>query len=205
MNSPTSPSPKITEPNIALVDPPHPWEEYRLPILIGFVITAIVMITWYARMGSIDAVASGSVVRLMMYPVHSVYNPDDPADLGPGMPGAPINQDQVLVLAQVQIKNTSQKPLDIFDLSGKLTLPQQQLIGMAASSTDIDRVFQRFPDLALLHMEPLARHQVIPPGQTAQGLMVFNYSISQDQWNLRRGFQITVSFDNGPPVVLDTH
>lgn len=205
MNSPTSPSPKITEPNIALVDPPNPWEQYRLPILIGVIITVIGMVAWYARMGSIKAVASGSIVRVMMYPVHTVYNQDDPTDQGPGMPGAPLSQDQILVLSQVQIKNTSDKPLSIFDLSAKLTLPSEQRESMGASTGDIDRLFQAFPDLAPLRMEPLARHQVIAPGQTAEGLVVFNYPITQAQWNLRRDLQISVSFDNGLPVVLDNH
>ncbi|HEX4019894.1 MAG TPA: hypothetical protein VHX63_02015 [Acidobacteriaceae bacterium] len=202
MNSSTSPTPKLTEPHIRLVDPPHPFRVYAVPIAIGFVITCIAMVTWFLRMGIVHPVANGTLVRLMTYPVQTFSDPDGQ---GPGMPGAPEDQVQVIALAQVQIKNISKKPLEIFDLNSKLTLPQDQRTSLGATPNDIDRLFQRYPDLAPLRMEPLARHQVILPGQTAEGLVVFNYPITQDQWNLRRDFKVTVSFDQGLSVILDSH
>lgn len=218
MNTPSSPTPNFSEPDSASADSfrsrvcrllPCPLlQEYGLPILIALAITSIGMVLFYTGVGSVAPVASGSVVRLTMYPIHPVFNPNadsDPGTPGPGMPGAPLDQDQVIVLGQVQVKNISKAPLDIFDLSAQLTLPQEQQSSLGASPTDIDRLFQGFPDLASVRMQPLLRHQVIPPGQTAEGLVVFNYPITQQQWKLRRKFQITVSFDKGSSLVLHAH
>jgi len=202
MNSPTSPSQNIPDLQLEQVDPPHPIRVYFPAIAVGAVITIIAMLVWYTRMGIIHPVASGSIVRLMTYPVHTVSDPDLP---GPGMPGVPTDQDQMLVLSQVQIKNTSKQPLQIFDLSADLTLPNDKQRSLGATTEDINRLFQRFSDLGPLRMDPLARQQVIPPGQTADGLVVFSYPITEDQWKLRKDLQITVSFNAGRSVILDAH
>ena len=217
MNTPSFPTPNSSAPDPEQDDSlrarlcrflPCPLlQEYGLPILIALAVTSIGMVLFYTGVGTVAPVASGSLARLTMYPIHPVFNPNadsDPNTPGPGMPGAPLDQDQVIVLGQVQVKNISKAPLDIFDLSAQLTLPQEQQSSSGASPTDIDRLFQGFPDLAPMRMQPLLRRQVIPPGQTAEGLVAFHYPITQQQWQQRRKFQITVSFDNGPSLVLHT-
>ena len=200
MNAPTSPTPNSSAPNLAQVDPPRPLRGYLWPILIGLVVTSVGMAYFYGRLGGIAPVASGTVPRLQMFPIHNTPDPDMP---GPGFPGAAPDQDQVIVLAQVQVKNISKAPLELFDLSAMLTLPQEQRSSLGASPANIDRLLQAYPDLAAAKTQPLVRHQVLTPGQTAQGLVVFNYPLSQQQWDQRKGLKITVSFTQGSSLVLN--
>lgn len=184
------------------VDPPHPLQEYRLPILVALVVTCIVMVVFYVRVGGVAPVASGALVRYKVFPVQTISSP---AMNGPGLIGSPEEQDQLVVLAQVQIKDLSKSPLKIFDLSSLLILPQEQQHNLGASTEEIPLLFQVYPNLASFGTVPLARRQVIAPGETVEGLVVFNYPITQKQWDQRRDFQITVSFDSGRPVVLHVH
>lgn len=196
-----SSTPNTSAPNLAQVDPPHPLHGFRWPIVIGVIVTTIAMVTWYTRMGTLAQVATGSVVQLTMYPMHTVA---DPNMLGPGMPGATPDQDQVIVLAQIHIKNISKEPLDIFDMTAQLTLPQEQRSSLDASPENIQRLFDNVPSLASMRKPLLERNRLVAPGQTTQGLVVFNYPIPEQQWKQRRDFQITVSFDNAPSLIIHT-
>lgn len=113
------------------------------------------------------------------------------------MPGTAAEQDELIILLQLEVKNVSQKPLTIFDLVGNVSLPGSHRQSFAALPEDIDRVMARFPNLTYMQTSPLARHQVIAPGQTVQGLVVFNYPLTKDQWDKRKTAQITVSFEQG--------
>lgn len=201
----SSEQPPKTQDNRDPYDPleqhPSALRRYLWPVVIGLIVTSIAMVLFYTRMRGVAAVASGSVVQLTIYPMHPVVDPDMP---GPGMPGAPLDQDQVIVFAEVQVKNLSHNPLEIFDLAA--TMKSQQLDpqrSLGASPVDVDRLFQAFPEIAHLRAPLLLRHVVIAPGQSATGQVVFNYPISKQEWNQRSGFQIKVSFENGPSLVLD--
>ena len=61
---------------------------------------------------------------------------------------------------------------------------------------------QRFPQLTAMKMDPLTRHTVIPPGGSAQGLMVFAYPWNKAQWTQHTGGQIIISFQHGQSVAL---
>ncbi len=179
---------------------PHSLRRYLWPVVIGIVVTSIVMVVFYTRMRGIPAVASGSVVRLNIYAMHPTVDPDLP---GPSMPGASLDQDQVIVFAQLQVNNVTKKPLEIFDMAA--TMKSQQLDpqrSLAASATDVDRLFQAYPDAAHLRAPLLLPHMIIPPGQSASGQVIFNYPISQQEWDQRSSFQIKVSLENGPSILL---
>jgi hypothetical protein len=177
----------------------HRWTIFTL--LIAALVSAAGMVVWYGRMGTLQPVATGSILRLSTFPMHA----DADADNGPGMPGTSLSQDQLLILAQVRITNISKKPIQIFDLSGLLFQGPQgqvQTTSLGANVTDIHRLFQAFPALAPINMPPLERKTTIAPGQSAQGLVVCNFGLTPQQWQQRQGFELHVSFDLGPTLVL---
>ncbi len=177
------------------------FRRYRWTLLI-LVIAALVsaagMVVWYGHMGTLQPVAQGKILRLSTFPMHASTENDG----GSGMPGQALNQDQLLILAQVQVTNVSKKPITIFDLNGLLLQGQVQTTSLGANETDIHRLFQAFPALAPMDAPPLERKTSIAPGQSAQGLVVFNYGLTPQQWQQRTSFEMHISFELGPTLVL---
>ena len=120
------------------------------------------------------------------------------------MPGALPEQDETVLLVQARVTNISQNPLTLFDLVSDVKMPGQSSgdQSSAALPGDIDRFMQRFPQLTSMSMAPLARHTVIPPGGSAEGLMVFAYPWTKAQWTSRKSGQIIISFQHGRSVAL---
>jgi hypothetical protein len=170
-----------------------------VPILVAVVVTGIVMVLFYVRVWSVPPVASGALAQLQVFPVTTISGP---ASEGPGVIGTPEEQYQLVVLAQVRIQNLSKAPLTVFDITSSLMQGKVEQQTPGASVDDIQKFFQVYPQLVTPGVAPLARRTVVPPGASASGLAVFSYPITQEQWKARRDFQITISFDNGTPVVL---
>ena len=169
-----------------------------LTLLIAAIISAAGMVVWYGHMGTLKPVATGTILRMSTFPMHASTEDNG----GPGMPGQALNQDQLLILAQVRVTNVSKTPITIFDLNGLLLQGQEQTTSLGANGTDIHRLFQAFPALAPMDAPPLERKTTIAPGQSAEGLIVFNYGLTPQQWQQRQGFEMRISFELGPTLVL---
>ena len=65
---------------------------------------------------------------------------------------------------------------------------------MTAGNKDMDRVFQAYPSLVYLRGEPIHRDITLTPGQSAEGLAIFNFPISKEQWNTLQTAKVVVSF-----------
>lgn len=180
------------------VDPPSGLRSLVIPALVVIVCLGIAGFL-FAHYGQTKPDASGTVLRQMAYPVQ--VDPGTPSD-EPGMPGGSSEQDETILLVQARVTNISQKPLTIFDLMANVKMGDSENQSMGAMPQDIDQMFQRFPDLASMRMQPLSRHIVIAPGQSVEGLMVFNYPWSKQQWDQHKKIRIVVSFENGRSLVL---
>jgi hypothetical protein len=180
------------------MEPTRPWRPLVIPAVIVIVGLAI---CWalFAHYGRSKPDASGLVLRETVYPVQ-VDAAESQSD--PGMAATQPEQDETIVLVQARVTNISQKPLTIFDMVADVKLDGNNNQSSAALPEDIDRLFQRFPDLAANRMAPLARHQVIAPGQSAEGLIVFNYAWSAQQWSQRKNPHAVISFQNGRSLTV---
>jgi hypothetical protein len=197
MNSSASSSPTVRVPELEL-DPPNPWRPYLVPAIIVIIGLAI---AWalFAHFGRAKPDASGVVLRQMAYPVQVDAGTSQPE---PGMEGTSAEQDEMILLVQLRVKNISPNPLTIFDMVADAKLAGTSNRSSDALPEDIDRLFQRFPDLSGMRMQPLSRHQVIAPGQSVEGLMVFNYAWTQQQWNQSKDRRTIISFQNGRSLIL---
>jgi len=198
MNSPASSPPNLNAPQLIQVDPPSGLRSLVVPaliVIVGLVIAGML----FAHYGRTKPDAAGSVLRQAVYPVQ--VDPGSAAQ-DPGMAGATPEQDETILLVQARVTNISQKPLTIFDMVADVRMGGSDSQSTAALPEDIDRMFQRFPDLAALHMQPLSRHLVLAPGQSADGLMVFNYPWTKQQWDQHKKAQVVVSFENGQSLVV---
>ena len=179
-------------PNMAQVDPPHPFKSALKTLLIATVVVTIALGV-YVYVGQKPPVASGEVLTSNVYPVHSTIN--NGAGGNDGMAGSSESQDEVIVLTKIKIRNQTNIPLFVQDVGSAIKLPDgSEQTNVAASNTDMNRVFQAYPSLSYLRADPIPRDITLSPGQTAEGLAIFNYPISKEQWDTLQTAKVVVQF-----------
>lgn len=174
---------------LAQVDPPHPWRNAAKTVALAAVllIAALAVFVYFVRR---PPVAAGDVVHVDYYPVHSTIGGGGEG----GMPGQGENYDQLLILARVRVRNQTNIPLFLQDISAKVTMPDgTEQTNVAASTSAADRVFQAFPDLAPLRSTPFDRDATVQPGQSTEGLAIFSFPITKQQWDSRKSATVVVS------------
>jgi hypothetical protein len=187
--------------HLAQVDEPTNYGRVALKVLIALILSSLIVLIW-VRFGRKTPVATGEIAKLSIYPVQARI-----AGGAAGMAGQEGQDEiinQLLVFAHVRLHNPNKAPITITDDEGIVTTPdgsQQRNIG--ASTADFDKVFQAYPQLAPLRMDPLRRGMQIQPGESVDGLVVFSFPISRDDWDKRKSMQVTVSFNGAKDVVLN--
>lgn len=191
IQQPISASPGLQE--MEQLEPQNSWRPLLIPAIVVIVGLGI---AWalFAHYGKAKPDATGQVLRVMAYPVKvdSTVSQTDS-----GMEGSPVEQNEIILLVQLQIKNIGKHPLNVFDLVSNVKLDGTNNRSAASLPEDIDRLFERFPDLSGMRMPLLTRRQEIGAGQTVEGLMVFNYAWTQQQWDRHKDGNVVVSFVNG--------
>jgi hypothetical protein len=136
-------------------------------------------------------VASGEVVHLTAYPIHRVSHA-----IPEGSKAAKAEQtfDEMIVIADVRIRNLRPGPLFLSDMAALLSLPGEEHRSLAANANDFNRVFVAYPQLVAMKEQPLLRDTTIAEGESAEGQLIFHYPITKDQWDLRRSLDIKLSF-----------
>ena len=179
-------------PHLAQVDPPHPFRSALKTIVIATIAISIA-IGLYVWLGERPPVARGDILTMNLYPVHTLINSGGGGDTG--MPGAAEYYDQLLILAKVKITNQTDIPLFMQDISASIKLPDgSEQVNVTASDKDIDRVFQAYPSLAYLRAASIPRDTTLNPGQSVQGLTIFNFPINKEQWDSLQTAKVLVSF-----------
>jgi hypothetical protein len=179
-------------PNMAQVDPPHPFKSALKTLVIATIVVSIAL-GLYVYLGQKPPVASGEVLASTVYPVHTSIN--NGAGGTDGMAGSSESYDQVIVLTKIRIRNQTDIPLFVQDIGSAIKLPDgSQQTNVAASNKDADRVFQAYPSLSYLRADPIPRDITLSPGQAAEGLAIFNYPLSKEQWDTLQTAKVVVQF-----------
>lgn len=171
-------------------------------LLIVLAATVIVVLTIgiYVYIDEKPPVAVGQIVKLDVTPIHTEMRVGAGAQ---GIQGGIDTYDQLLILAQVQVRNQSKNPLYLHDMWSDLTTNNgDEERSLAANKTDFQSVFVAYPQMTSFKQEPLLRDITVQPGQSAQGLVIFHYPITKDQWDARHGFQAVISFMNQKNLIL---
>ena len=194
-------TPPSGEFHLAPVDEPTNYGRLALRVVIALLISSLVVFIW-VRFGRKTPVATGDVVRIRIYPVQAKITGG--AAGTPGQEGQDEIINQMLVFAHVRLHNPNTAPITIEDDWALVTLPNGDTRrSLGASAVDFDKVFQAYPQLAPMRMDPLRRDIEIPPGQSVDGLLVFSYPLSQDEWNSRKSMQVTITFKGAKDVTLN--
>ena len=186
--------------HLTQVDEPTNYGRLALRVLIALIISSLVVLIW-VRFGRKTPIATGDIARVAIYPVQAKITGG--AAGTPGMQGQDEIINQLLVFAHVRLNNPNNAPITVVDDWAVVTMPDgttQRSIG--ASGVDFDKVFQAYPQLAPLRMDPLRRDAQIQPGQSLDGLVVFSYPLSREEWEKRKSMQVTITFNGAKDITL---
>jgi hypothetical protein len=184
-----SPNPSQTGPHLVQVDPPHPFRSAFKTVAVAAILvtTALAIFVYFVRR---PPVAAGEVTEVNYYPVHSTIGGGGPD----GMQGSNETYDQLLILAKVRVRNQTNIPVFLQDISITVTMPDgSEQMNVAAGARDADRVFQAFPSLDSLRSAPFDRDATLSPGQSTEGLAIFSFPFTRQQWDSRKAANIVVS------------
>lgn len=185
--------------HIAQVDEPTNYGRVAIRVLIGLIISSLIVLIWI-RFERKTPVATGDISRVAIYPIQAKISGGNDA---PGQQGQDEIINQLLVFTHVRLHNPNTTPITLEDDWAVVTLPNGETRrSLGASGPDFDKVFQAYPQLAPLRMDPLRRDIQIQPGQSVDGLVVFSYPLSREQWDSRKSMQVTVSFSGAKDVTL---
>ncbi len=177
---------------MAQVDPPHPFKSALKTLVIAFIVVSIAL-ALYVYLGQKPPVASGEVLAATVYPVHASIN--NGAGGNDGMAGSSESIDQVIILTKIRVRNQTDIPLFMQDIGSTIKLPDgTEQTNVAASDQDMKRVFQAYPSLSYLRADPIHRDITLSPGQAAEGLAIFNYPITKEQWDTLQTAKVVVQF-----------
>jgi hypothetical protein len=161
--------------------------------IIGVAIVIVLVgIAVYVVLNRVPPTAQGEISAIWLYqPL-----PPQTADGSPAPPG-----NGLLLLAPIKVRNQSTKPLAVMDMTAVIRIGDTDYKSYAASPSDFDKVFLYYPDLDGYRKPILIRHSDIPPGGESQGLAIFNFALTEDQWSKASAFFVDVTFDTTPYVL----
>lgn len=166
---------------------------------IAIVIVAAA-IAGYVHFATPPPAHSGRVTSLAVYPIHRDIKI---AGGTTGIGGENDTYDEVIVLANLELKNTAKVPIVVQDMVADLNLPDQDSIrSTAAGEDDFQKVFVAYKDLDGAKGQPLLRGTSIAPGQQITGQAIFHYAISDKEWSARNGLTVVVSFQHQNNLIL---
>lgn len=178
----------------------NPWLSVGGAIGFMVLVAAGIFVWLYTR----PPVHTGQVLSVNIYPIHRELN------TGPvngsrteGVAGQPDIYDELIVLAEVQIKNQTNIPLFLHDMSAVVNLADGDAErSLAASSSDFTKMVVAYPELKPLRKDPLPRDLTLTPGQQVQGMVVYHFPVSKAQWDSHTGMDLTFTFLHQKALVL---
>jgi hypothetical protein len=187
--------------HLSQIDEPTNYGRLALRVLIALIISTLVVLAW-VRFGRKTPVATGDVMRVSIYPVQAKITGG--AAGTPGMQGQDEIVNQLLVFAHVRLHNPNTAPITIVDDWAVVTSPDGETNrSEGASQADFEKLFQAYPQLAPVRMDPLRRDLRIQPGQSVDGMVVFSYPLARDAWDKRKSMQVTITFNGAKDVTLN--
>lgn len=168
-------------------------------IIIAAIVIAAGTVGGYVWVNWVPTPYKGQVLSVNIYPIHHEFTQPTTTE---GVGGQTENYDEMLVFADVSIKNVSKVPLYIEDMWAVVNLPNETDRSSAASDSDFEKVFVAYPQTASFQKPPLRRNITIQPGQQVQGEMIFNYQMPQAKWDSRTGMDISIGFLHQGPMVM---
>jgi hypothetical protein len=169
---------------------------YLVPALIAVVVLAAFLGFFYLRTPM--RIADGTVTHTAVLPTHTVFK------TGSKVVGAQETaEDDLYVLASVQIDNHLKVPLFISDITGAVTTTDDNVTTTSAiEKNDLANLYFTFPALKPLASDPLLRESAIRPGEHAEGMVLLAFPLTESDWNSRKSAAVTVEFEHQGSITI---
>jgi hypothetical protein len=166
------------------------------PVLLAFLILGIVLalVLRFTPRKTADL----TITRTAIYPAHTVFKSDTMVVANQH------SQDDLYVLTTLRIDDRLHLPLFLKDFTATLTTAEgEEITTSAVEKQDLDNVYTSFPALKPLSSEPLLRDTMISPGQSAEGMILLHFPVTQAVWDHRRNAMLNVDlYHQGEQQVL---
>ena len=149
------------------------------PVLLAFLILGITLAL--VMRFTPHKTADLDILHTAVYPAHTVFKGESI------LVGHDQARDDLYVLTTLRISDGLRLPLFLKDFTATLTTGDGQEISTSAvEKDDLPSVLSAFPALKPLASEPLLRETMISPGQSAEGMILLHFPITQEVWDHRR-------------------
>ncbi len=166
------------------------------PVLLAFLILGITLAL--AIRYTPHRTAELTITHTSIYPAHTVFKGDTI------VVGRDRVQDDLYVLTTLRIDDHLRLPLFLKDFTATLTTADgEEFTTSATEKDDFANIYTSFPALKPLASEPLLRETMINPGQSAEGMILLHFPVTQDVWDHRRTAVLNVDlYHQGQQSVL---
>jgi hypothetical protein len=166
------------------------------PVLLAFLILGITLAL--AIRYTPHRTAELTITHTTIYTAHTVFKGDTI------VVGHDHAQDDLYVLTTLRINDPLRLPLFLKDFTATLTTADgQEFTTSATEKDDFANIYTSFPALKPLASEPLLRETMINPGQSAEGMILLHFPVSQDAWDHRRTAYLNVDlYHQGQQSIL---
>jgi len=166
------------------------------PVLLAFLILGITLAL--AIRYTPHRTADLTITHTAVYPAHTVFKGDTI------LVGHDHAQDDLYVLTTLRIDDHLRLPLFLKDITATLTTADgEEFTTSATEKNDFANIYTSFPALKPLASEPLLRETMINPGQSAEGMILLHFPVTQDVWDHRRTAYLNVDlYHQGQQSIL---
>ncbi|NYF90839.1 hypothetical protein RBB79_14570 [Tunturiibacter empetritectus] len=155
------------------------------PVLLAFLILGITLAL--VMRFTPHKTADLDILHTNVYSAHTVFKGESI------LVGHDRGQDDLYVLTTLRITDGLRLPLFLKDFTATLTTGDgEEITTSAVEKDDLPSVLSAFPALKPLASEPLLRETMINPGQSAEGMIILHFPISQEVWDHRRTAALNV-------------
>lgn len=173
---------------------------YRAVVIVIIAVVVVLgAIAAYVYLGRAPEPYQGKILSMNVYPIHHDLTEHTTTE---GIGGQNETYDEILLFANVTVKNTAKIPLYLQNVWSNVNLPDQNEQADAVSLADFKKVFIAYPDTKQYEKPPLPPNLTLQPGQEAQGMVIFSYQINQKQWESAKAMTVSLGFVNQNPMVM---
>jgi hypothetical protein len=130
-----------------------------------------------------------TITHTAVFPTHTLLKSDSI------VVGKDQSQDDLYVFTTLRIDDPLKFPLFLKDFTATLTTADgDELTTSAIEKQDLASIYSAFPALKSLASDPLLRETTIAPGQSAEGMVLLHFPITQAAWDHRKNATLNIDF-----------
>jgi hypothetical protein len=149
------------------------------PVLLAFLILGITLAL--VMRFTPHKTADLDILHTTVYSTHTVFKGESI------LVGHDQGQNDLYVLTTLRISDGLRLPLFLKDFTATLTTGDgQEITTSAVEKDDFANLYTSFPALKPLASDPLLRETMISPGQSAEGMILLHFPVTQEVWDHRR-------------------